>query len=112
MKNSMIKRIEELQKLVKSLSLSQEESEKILKREPIVHKEFIKKQALLKVSIAVITDRAVILLTEQLNNLKKFGEISLMDTTIARIVNIYGVKPLDLPKLEEIIEKIRKKLNK
>lgn len=104
---STIERIEELQKIIQQLSLSQQDAEKILAAEPLFVKKRTKKHGF-TVSIAAITDSAILRITEKLNELRNFGDITLTDNAMARVITIYGVEEEDLPKLETIIKKFKR----
>lgn len=102
----MVERIENLRKLLSSLSLPAEKAQEIINNEPLFF--YINTRCL----IGTITNSASRKVFEYFEAFQEFGEVDIQDSGIARVVKIYGVTYEDLEKIKEIVMTIKKTLKK
>ncbi|WP_353684417.1 hypothetical protein V4D30_01105 [Thermodesulfovibrio sp. 3907-1M] len=106
----MVERIENLRKLLSSLSLPAEKAQEIINNEPLFFYINTRKFGFTCL-IGTITNSASRKVFEYFEAFQEFGEVDIQDSGIARIVKIYGVTE-DLEKIKEIVMTIKKTLKK
>lgn len=107
----MIERIENLRKLLSSLSLPAEKAQEIINNEPLFFYVNTRKFGFTCL-IGTITNSASRKVFEYLEVFQEFGEVDIQDSGIARVVKIYGVTYQDLEKIKEIVMTAKKALKK
>lgn len=106
----MIKRIEMLRELIKSLNLPAEKAQEIIQKEPIYI--YRKTKFGFTFVVVAITNSSARKILENWEKFESFGEANMEDNGIARIVKIYGVDYTEIKKAKELLNQIKMELKK